>query len=585
MDALLSGVQWRSSSGGTSLSYSFPWANGASAVFAGFNGQAYSLNNEPDAALHFGFNATQQQAAIKALQAWADVTQIRWTQISETASSVGDVRFAFSSASSLQGNWGYASFPDSYWPIAGDVWVNASLSGQSDWSVGSYNYQALVHEIGHAMGLKHPFEKAPFIASALNNRLFTVMSYTDAPKSLFVRVNTDSSGSTTWASSGINPDGPMLLDIQAMQYMYGANEKFNAGDTIYTFDPSEPFYKTIWDGSGNDTISVANFVKACQLDLNAGHFSKITIESDSTAGYNWITQPPVGTYDGTDALCIAYNCVIENAIGGAGDDVLTGNDVNNRLQGGPGNDSLDGGLGRDTAVWSSSSKNYQLNFVSGHWHVKDRKTADGTDVLKNMEVLAFADKSVIIESALHGSYADLPVGLYQFFMVAFGAAPGVTYMNQLAEAYRYGLSVKEIVDIFTTKPQFTSMYAPTLSTQDLATALINNIVKDSATPAHKAEAIRDIQDAMANGWTVGDVIYQVFGNLARKPLTDPVWGNTAKQFNNEVAVAKCYTETLNQSTTDMQTLRSVLTPVTHLSDVSSLELQITLMGQALLADA
>ncbi len=48
--------------------------------------------------------------------------------------------------------------------------------------------------------------------------------------------------------------------------------------------------------------------------------------------------------------------------------------------------------------------------------------------------------------------------LYRFFAVAFGAAPGVTYMGQLIEAAEWGLSIKEIVNIFTTKPQFTDTY-------------------------------------------------------------------------------------------------------------------------------
>ena len=582
VDALLSGMQWQSVAGKFLLSYSFPWANGSSAVFAGFNGQAYSANAEPDAPLHFALNAVQQLAAIKALQSWSDVTQIQWTQISETATSVGDIRLAFSSAAKLLGSWGYASFPDSYWPVAGDVWINANLASQTDWSVGSYNYEALVHETGHALGLKHPFEIAPFLPDALDNRLYTVMSYNDAPKAVFVRVKTASSGEVTWTSSVVHPVGPMLLDIQAMQYMYGANENFNAGDTTYLFEPDVPFFKTLWDGAGNDTISVANFSRGCTLDLNAGHFSKLTMASDSTAGYNWITPPPVPTYDGTDALCIAYQCVIENATGGSGDDVLIGNEVNNRLMGGPGHDAIQGGLGRDTAVWSFNASRYALTFKAGHWQVKDQVGSDGTDVLSEMEVLSFADRSVTIESKAHGSYADLPAGLYQFFMVAFGAAPGVTYMDQLAEAYRYGLSVKQIVDIFTTKTQFTSVYPSTLNTRDLATALINNIVKDSATPANKAQAIEDIQAAMAIGWTVGDVIYQVFGNLARKPLADAAWGQTALQFNNEVAVAKFYTETLNQSTTDMETLRDVLDAVTPSTDVSTEVAMAQLIGVALM---
>ena len=36
--------------------------------------------------------------------------------------------------------------------------------------------------------------------------------------------------------------------------------------------------------------------------------------------------------------------------------------------------------------------------------------------------------------------------LYRFFTIAFGAAPGVTYMGQLLEAANAGMSIKAIVN-------------------------------------------------------------------------------------------------------------------------------------------
>ena len=50
----------------------------------------------------------------------------------------------------------------------------------------------------------------------------------------------------------------------------------------------------------------------------------------------------------TDNIAIAYGVTIENAVGGAGDDVITGNSVDNNLVGGNGNDSISGGAGADT---------------------------------------------------------------------------------------------------------------------------------------------------------------------------------------------------------------------------------------------
>jgi hypothetical protein len=219
----------------------------------------------------------------------------------------------------------------------------------------------------------------------------------------------------------------------------------------------------------------------------------------------------------------------------------------------------------------------------------------------------------------------LPDTLYQFFVVGFGAAPGVTYMDQMAEAYRYWLpqykdgTVKQIVEAFTTKSQFTSVYPQALYRTEggkyyayahdaslagnplvrgaevskavfdthmasLAQGLVATIVKTSASEATKGAAAADIQAALGLGgdWTIGKVIYTVFGNLASKPLSDSTWGGTAKQFANQVAVAKYYTDTLSQSTDDVTTLRSVMAAVTNTTDVSSTDAIASLIGVALL---
>jgi hypothetical protein len=171
--------------------------------------------------------------------------------------------------------------------------------------------------------------------------------------------------------------------------------------------------------------------------------------------------------------------------------------------------------------------------------------------------------------------------LYQFFAVAFGAAPGGIYMDQLSEAYNAGLSVQTIVNIFTTKSQFTSTYPTSLSNVQLAQKLITNIVKTSATTQNKIAAIKDITDALQYGLSVGDVIYNVFGNLANKSPTDPNWGGTALQLQKQTTVAKYLTEAMDYRTLDLTKLQSVLTNVTPQTDVSTTAALVKLIGVAL----
>lgn len=158
---------------------------------------------------------------------------------------------------------------------------------------------------------------------------------------------------------------------------------------------------------------------------------------------------------------------------------------------------------------------------------------------------------------------------YRFFSIAFDAAPGVTYMNQLADAYAAGMTTKEIVNVFTTKDQFNSKYPKFLSNEAFASSLVANVVGTSATDAAKAEAAADVAAALNAGWSRGDVIYQVFTNLAGKAADDATWGNTAKLMANKVAVAKYVTETALTTTTDLAVLAKALSGVTATTDVST----------------
>lgn len=158
--------------------------------------------------------------------------------------------------------------------------------------------------------------------------------------------------------------------------------------------------------------------------------------------------------------------------------------------------------------------------------------------------------------------------LYRFFAVAFGAAPGVTYALQLLDAANSGMSLKSIVNVFTSKSQFTDSYPTTLSNKDFAEKLITNVVGASASDSAKQEAVNDIVTALnLPGWTRGDVIYAIFNNLANKPITDTKWYGTTKKLANQVAYAKYYTEIMRGDTTELYILRSVIADVTNSTDI------------------
>ena len=91
-------------------------------------------------------------------------------------------------------------------------------------------------------------------------------------------------------------------------------------------------------------------------------------------------------------VAIAYNCIIENAIGGGGNDTLIGNTANNTLNGGAGNDTMTGGAGDDIFAYSLGLDTI-TDFVAGAGGIDeiDLRGVAGFQSLAN--VLAHATQS------------------------------------------------------------------------------------------------------------------------------------------------------------------------------------------------
>lgn len=269
------------------------------------NNITYSFNNLPDNTI--ALTAGQQANTILALAAWAKVANVTFTQISGDA----DIDFGFGDLASIGENVAGVAYQTLSGPTqlsAVEVVIDDNTEG--DWPVESSNFEVMLHEIGHALGLKHPFEGSPQLSSALDNKDFTVMSYTDGPQGLY-------SHST-----------PMINDIAAVQYIYGANTTATAGNDVYQISPGG-VGSTIWDAGGTDTLEIINASGvAANIDLRSGYSNRTEMGFSDT----WI-------FDGV---------VIEHIISGNGSDTLNGNSTGNRIFAGLGNDTVSGNEGNDT---------------------------------------------------------------------------------------------------------------------------------------------------------------------------------------------------------------------------------------------
>ncbi|WP_185047112.1 M10 family metallopeptidase, partial [Pseudomonas frederiksbergensis] len=314
LDSLLSGSYWVGSNwtidGPTNLSYSFIEPN--TSYFA-IN---YSADNEYNAI--YTLSGDQKNGIMSALAAWSAVANINFTQTTDNISNVGDLRFG---GYGLMGNQAAAwAYTPSNTPQGGDVWIGEPANEYP--TKGTYDFMTYIHEIGHALGLKHPFSanssNSTILDPALDDVRYTVMSYNN--------------------SYSYQPTTPMVLDILAIQALYGANTHWQTGDNVYSWEAYQPVFETIWDAGGNDTIDASSQADSVSINLNEGTYSSIGLPLlTGTGGSIFIS-----------GLGIAYGAKIENATGSNYNDILRGNDLDNVLNGGTGTDSMYGGAGNDT---------------------------------------------------------------------------------------------------------------------------------------------------------------------------------------------------------------------------------------------
>jgi len=393
VDGVLGTVKWAVNS----FTYSFPKSG---AAYGPSYGEGENLTN-------FGvLNSTQQGTVRAALTMVASVANLSFGEISETSSQHADLRFAMSDKPGTA--WAY--FPTTA-AEGGDAWFNKSGGIYSTPVKGNYAHLTFVHEIGHALGLEHAHE-ANVMPASRDSMEYTVMSY----RSYGGASATSGYGNETWGYA----QSLMMYDIAALQHMYGANYATHAGNTTYAWRPTtgEMFvngigqgapggnriFQTLWDGGGTDTYDFSAYSTNLKVDLRPGQWT--TTSTTQLARLHWDGSKVAA---GTIANALLHHgdarSLIENAIGGSGNDTLTGNDAantlrggagNDRLSGGKGNDILDGGPGTDTVVFSGARSSYSIARLSdGSFQIADLRSGapDGKDTVRGTEWFRFSDKT------------------------------------------------------------------------------------------------------------------------------------------------------------------------------------------------
>lgn len=440
IEALNAGVKWDiDTASGETLTYSFYKGDAVTPY-------AYSLptsyNDNTPVPLSDG-DAGNDQKVRDAFAKWDAVIGIDLEEVTETVNSdvVGEMRVAFVTDrdGGGAGTFAFAYYPNTG-PSGGDVWFDMAnttvMAGEY-----TFDYFATIHEMGHAIGLAHPFAGAsPFVAKPelAGTEHFsrnTVMSYNFDDRNGYFDFSTLASGYSSSNWKHVYPITPMIYDIAYGEELYGAETTTNTGNTRYSFDVNPVTLETIYDSGGEDTLDASNQTRQNIIDLTPGGFSSIGLLADRAAAQAYyeglgISAGAVsgwfgvfdatarsmmtanasdftdGVYRGQDNVAIAFSTTIENAKGGSGNDQITGNDADNLLEGndgddtitgGRGNDIIDGGSGSDTSIFLGNAAAYRVKREGSSVTVTDLTSARyGTDSLRNVEYLRFDDQTLTV---------------------------------------------------------------------------------------------------------------------------------------------------------------------------------------------
>ena len=343
LDSIMWGKQWSSGSAAgqaTTVTYYIAGANGEEAI-ALDKGSVTALTP----------HEAETQAMLSAMDAMSAVANITFVGTSSQATT--DLIWGSVNNTDGQDSLGWANPPgtaysSTYQDHQSGIAINREKynpgSADADFLVaGGYDYITFVHELGHALGLAHPHDDggrsllAPGVRGqgdrgdfGLNQGIYSMMSYNDG-----------------WETGPVKPGaektygyekGPMAFDIAALQIMYGANMSYHAGDDSYalpTANVAGTGYLCLWDAGGHDELVGGDFGNL--IDLRAA-----TLRTGKGGG-GWVSYA-----DGiAGGFTIANGVVIEDATGGAGADLLRGNNAANTLTGADGFDRLFGMKGKD----------------------------------------------------------------------------------------------------------------------------------------------------------------------------------------------------------------------------------------------
>ena len=274
----------------------------------------------------YSFSASQRDETRDALAVFTAISGIVFVEVEQD----GMLDFIGVTGS---GFGGFAYYPNIQRGVASGVYMEGDTS--TDFST-----YILLHEIGHAVGLKHPFEGGVTLTTAVDNTDNTVMSY-------------------TFGTQSVTDLGP--LDVDALRFLYGNAQDLNAAGISHSWDEVNDTL-TVIGGSGNDNLS-----GVADINIISGGGGDDTI-------LGGVFNDELNGDAGNDTLVGGWGD--DELDGGNNDDKLDGGDGNDILRGGNGNDELLGGIGNDLLQGGANN-----DYLDGSWGTNILEGGGGNDTL------------------------------------------------------------------------------------------------------------------------------------------------------------------------------------------------------------